>query len=120
VRTLAADIGLESDGFTLDQALTLAELEALTRRNAQREALVPMARALAGMTEVAAGPELLAKIRHGALLTRDDLGGNGRPAEAEGAFLKVLDEAGELAAVLECRAESDTLKYAGVFLGPGR
>lgn len=135
VRTLAADIGreigcgghlseltrLESDGFTLDRALTLAELEALTRRNAQREALIPMAQALAGMPEVAAGPELLAKIRHGSLLTRRDLGGNGRPAPAEEpAFLKVLDAAGELAAVLECRNASDALKYAGVFLGPGR
>jgi tRNA pseudouridine55 synthase len=135
VRTLAADIGrelgcgghlseltrLESDGFTLDQALTLAELEALIRRRAQGEALIPMAKALAGMPAVAAGPGLLGKIRHGSLLTRRDLGLDGRPEPVEeGSFLKVLDEAGELAAVLECSPGSDTVKYAGVFLSAGR
>jgi tRNA pseudouridine55 synthase len=70
VRTLAADIGrelgcgghlseltrLESDGFTLDQALTLEELEARARRGALSEVLIPMAKALAGMPGITAGP----------------------------------------------------------------
>ena len=135
VRTLAADIGrelgcgghlseltrLESDGFTLDQALTLEQLEALSRRGALREALIPMAKALAPMPGFTAGPELLGKIRHGSPLTRQDIRIDGRPEEtAATQFVKVLDDRGELAAVLECQAVSAALKYAAVFVGSDR
>ena len=127
VRSLAADIGrelgcgghlsaltrLESDGFTRAQALTLDELEAAARRGAARAALIPMARALIGMPGVTAGPELLAKIRHGAPLTWDDI--DAAPA-AGAAGIKVMDARGELAAVLTAGGGREGLKYAGVFV----
>jgi tRNA pseudouridine55 synthase len=135
VRTLAADIGrelgcgghlselarLESDGFALDQTLTLEELEARARRGTLGEVLIPMAQALAGMPGINAGPELLAKIRHGSVLTRRDVDIGGLPEPpTESPFIKVVDARGELAAVLECRAAIEVLKYAGVFLRPPR
>ncbi len=135
VRTLASDIGRElgcgghlselirreSDGFSLDQALTLEELAALTHRGALATALIPMAKALTAMPGITADPGLLGKIRHGSALTRQDidLGTIPEPASST-AFIKVVDARGELAAVLEHSGASDTLKYAGVFMGPGR
>jgi tRNA pseudouridine55 synthase len=134
VRSLAADIGrelgcgghlseltrLESDGFAIDQALTLEEVEAAARRGALRAALIPMAKALAGMPGVTAGPEALARIRHGMPLAWRDLDIGAAPApERSAPFVKVVDAGGELTAVLEVDGESAALKYAGVFMGPG-
>jgi tRNA pseudouridine55 synthase len=130
VRSLAADIGrelgcgghlseltrLESDGFTLAQARTLEEVETAARAGTVRAALIPMARALPDMPGATAGPEVLAKIRHGTPLTRGDIG---MPA-AGGAFVKVVDAGGELAAVIEPGGADERWKYAGVFMGPGR
>jgi tRNA pseudouridine55 synthase len=133
VRTLAADIGrefgcgghlseltrMESDGFTLEQALGLEEMEALARRRALGEAFIPMAKALRGMPSITADLKLLGRIRHGSPLTRRDIDIGGLPEPAvKTAFVKVLDGCGELAAVLECAGGSETLKYAGVFIGP--
>ena len=135
VRTLASDIGRElgcgghlselirreSDGFSLDQALTLEELAALTHRGAPVTALIPMAKALPAMPGITAGAGLLGKIRHGSPLSRQDidLGSIPEPASST-AFIKVVDARGELAAVLEHSGASDTLKYACVFMGLGR
>ncbi len=135
VRALAADIGRElgcgghlceltrreSDGFNLDQALTLEALEALAHRGAQATAVIPMAKALTGMPGITAGPGLLGKIRHGSPLTRQDIDIDAMPEPtALAPFIKVVDARGELAAVLERSGASETLKYAGVFMGPGR
>jgi tRNA pseudouridine55 synthase len=134
VRTLAADIGrelecgghlseltrIESDGFNLDQALTLEELEALTRRGAQSTVIIPMANALTDMPGITAGAGLLDKIRHGSPLARHDIEIDAWPAPtALNPFIKVVDARGELAAVLECRSASGMLKYAGVYMAPG-
>jgi hypothetical protein len=78
-----------------------------------------MARALPDMPGAAAGPEVLAKIRHGTPLTRADIGMPALPA-AGGAFVKVVDASGELAAVIEPGGADEGWKYAGVFMGPGR
>lgn len=133
MRTLASDIGralgcgghlsaltrLESGGFTLKRARTMEELRDLARRGALSEALIPMAEVLAEMPGVTAGPELLDKIRHGCPLTRRDIDlGRLPPPAAESATIKVLDGRGGLAALIECQAEIEKLKYAGVFLEP--
>jgi len=135
VRTLAADIGrelgcgghlselkrLESDGFALDQALTLDELAAFGHRGALSAALIPMADALTAMPSITAGPELLDKIRHGSPLAPGDLSFETMPEPAaDTVFIKVLDARGELAAVLERSGASHGVKYAGVFLEPRR
>jgi len=133
VRTLAADIGrelgcgghlseltrLESDGFHLSQALRLEEIAALARRGAEASALIPMAKALAGMPGVTAGTGLLRKLRHGSPLTRREVHIEDLPNPAgEAAFIKVLDAQGELVAILEHRSDGEALKYAAVFIGP--
>jgi tRNA pseudouridine55 synthase len=131
VRSLAADIGrelgcgghlsaltrLESDGFTLAQALTLEELAAAVGRGTPGAVLIPMASALTDMPSVTAGPDLLAKIRHGSPLAWGDIGV--KPA-AGAVQIKVVDECGELAAVLAAGGATEGLKYAGVFAGPKR
>ena len=134
VRTLAADIGrelgcgahlseltrTESGGFSLAQALTLEEVEDLTRRGTVRARLIPMARALAGWPEIAADRRLLENVRTGRRLTRRELSvpRDGGPAAAGDGLLKVMDEQGELAAVLLFKAGQDDLEYACVFARP--
>jgi tRNA pseudouridine55 synthase len=135
VRTLAADIGRElgcgghlselvrreSDGFGLDQALTLEELAARVHRGAPATALIPMAQALTAMPGITAGPELLGRIRHGSPLTRQDIDLGGIPEPpAPTPFIKVVDARGELAAVIERCGPNEPWKYAGVFMEPER
>jgi len=134
VRTLAADIGrelgcgahlseltrTESGGFSLEQSLTLEEVGDLARRGTVRERLLPMALALAGWPEIAADRRLLENVRTGRRLTRRELSAppDGEPAAAGDGLLKVMDEQGELAAVLIFKAGQDDLEYACVLARP--
>ena len=127
VRTLCADIGrdlgcgghlseltrLESGGFTLDEALTLEDLEDLARRGAWRQAVIPMARALPAAAEITAGPPLLEKVRHGREVSLADVG----PAAAanDGRLLKLIDPEGELLALLQRTPGTDAIEYCCVF-----
>jgi len=127
IRTLCADIGrdlgcgghlseltrLESGGFTLDQALTLEDLEDLARRGASGRAVIPMARALPAVAEIAAGPPLMEKVRHGRELTLADVG----PAAAvnDGQLLKLIDPQGELLALLRLTPGTGAIEYCCVF-----
>src|SRR5512136_1413458 len=106
IRTLCADIGrdlgcgghlseltrLESGGFTLNEALTLEDLEDLARRGAASHAVIPMARALPAVAEITAGPSLLEKVWHGRALSLADVG-LGAAAD-EGPLLKLVDSRG--------------------------
>jgi len=134
VRTLAADIGrelgcgahlseltrTESGGFSLAQALSLEEVEDLARRGTVRARLIPMARALAGWPEITADRRLLAYVRTGRRLTRRELSAprDAGPAAAGDGLLKVVDEHGDLAAVLVFKAGQEELEYACVFAPP--
>lgn len=127
IRTLCADIGrdlgcgghlseltrLESGGFTLDEALTLEDLEDLARRGAGSHAVIPMARALPAATEIPAGPLLLEKVRHGRALSPADLG-LGATAE-DGPLLKLIDPRGELLALLQRTPGTGAIEYCCVF-----
>jgi tRNA pseudouridine55 synthase len=130
VRTLCADIGRDlgcgghlsrltrtaSGGWTLDAAVSLERLAEMAARGAAAEAVIPMARALPGLPEVAAGPELIAKVRTGRTLTPVDL--PDAAAAVPGRPLKILDPAGALAAVVEGRADRPELDYCCVFMRP--
>lgn len=134
VRTLAADIGrelgcgahlseltrTESGGFSLAQALSLEEVEELARRGSVGARLIPMAQALAGWPEIAADRRLLENVRTGRRLTRRELLAlsDAGPALPGDGLLKVMDEQGELAAVLLSKAGQDDLEYACVFARP--
>jgi tRNA pseudouridine55 synthase len=127
IRTLCADIGrdlgcgghlseltrLESGGFTLDEALTLEDLEDLARSDAWRHAVIPMARALPALAEISAGPPLLEKVRHGRALSLADVGLEGAPED--GQLLKLIDPRGELLALLQRTPGTSAIQYCCVF-----
>jgi hypothetical protein len=79
-----------------------------------------MARTLKGMPEITAGSALIDKIRHGRRLSRNDIGVDGLPGNPAmgGMYIKILDDRGELSAVLHDKPEADTLEYACVFAHP--
>jgi tRNA pseudouridine55 synthase len=132
IRTLCADIGrdlgcgghlseltrLESGGFTLDEALTLEDLEDLACRGALSQAVIPMARALPAATEITAGPALLEKVWHGRALSLADVGLEGAPDD--GRLLKLIDSRGELLALLQRAPGAGTIEYCCVFVRPER
>jgi tRNA pseudouridine55 synthase len=135
IRTLCADIGrdlgcgghlseltrLESGGFTLEEALTLEDLEERVRRGAWSEVVIPMARALPALPEITAAAPLLEKVRHGQALARADLGLEAAPnggAAGGGQLLKLIDSRGELLALLEHAPGTGAIEYRCVFAGP--
>jgi tRNA pseudouridine55 synthase len=132
VRALCADIGrvlgcgahlseltrTESGSFRIEQALSLAELESAARQGTIGERLIPMARALAGLPVVTADPPLLEKLRHGRQLAWADVTLDTRELTGD-ALLKVVDERGDLAAVLRFRPAAQRVEYGCVFAPSG-
>ena len=130
VRSLCADIGralgcgahvseltrTESGGFRIEQALSLAEVESLAQQGGICERLIPMARALPGRPSVTADPALLEKIRHGRPLVPADVALD-LQGFTEDALLKVVDERGDLVAVLRYTLAGRRLAY-GCVVGP--
>ncbi|MCU0560615.1 MAG: tRNA pseudouridine(55) synthase TruB [Desulfobacterales bacterium] len=131
VRSLCADIGralgcgahvseltrTESGGFSIEQALSLAEVESVARQGAIGERLIPMARALPGWPVVTADPPLIEKIRHGRTLAWAEVSADRRDPAGD-ALLKVVDGSGDLVAVLRYAASERRLEY-GCVVGPG-
>lgn len=131
IRTLGADIGrklgcggylsalkrIASSGFTLDQAISLSTFKDLARHGSLTPKMIRMADALPDMPEILAGQHLAAKIRHGQKLALSDLA---RPADAgryrqSGGYLKIVDRAQNLVAVVEQSADDNRLTYCCVF-----
>jgi tRNA pseudouridine55 synthase len=132
VRTLCADIGralgcgahlseltrTESGGFRIEQALSLSEVESLARQGTIGERLIPMARALAGRPAVTADPLLLEKVRHGRPLAWADVDID-MQGVTDGALLKVVDERGDLVAVLRVESTGRRFGYGCVVAPAG-
>jgi tRNA pseudouridine55 synthase len=131
IRTLGADIGkslgcgghlhalkrVESSGFTLSQATPLSTLEELARSRKLTQRMISMKDALPAMPEFCAAEGLVEKIRHGQILTVQDLS---RPHGSEGirdAYVKVVDQKGDLIAIVQRRASEKRLNYCCVFAG---
>jgi tRNA pseudouridine55 synthase len=116
IRTLCADSGValgcgghlralrrtQSSGFHLDEAVGLDALEELVRQGRLIERIVSPARALRGIPQVIAAPDLVNKIAHGAPLGYADipLPPQGLAAESDVDNLKVVDADGRLRAVV--------------------
>jgi hypothetical protein len=77
-----------------------------------------MARALAGLPVVTADPPLLEKLRHGRQLAWADVTLDTRELTGD-ALLKVVDERGDLAAVLRFRPAAQRVEYGCVFAPSG-
>ena len=131
IRTLCADIGkslgcgghlhalkrLESCGFTLQQALTLKQLETYTRAGTLPRQVIPMADALKLMPAITADADLINKIRHGRELAPDDvkLDKSVQQNIASQPYFKIIDSGNNLMAVLKYQKASNKLDYCCVF-----
>ncbi len=134
IRTLGSDIGKKlgcgahlnalkrtaSSGFTLDQAMALSALKNLTPGLAPPQ-LISMADALPEMPTFKADRHLAKKIRHGQMITIRDLSSPSQLdiSRIEGSKIKVVDQSGELVAILIYRPHDQRLTYGGVFAGQG-
>jgi tRNA pseudouridine55 synthase len=131
IRTLCADIGkslgcgghltalkrLESSGFTLDQAISMSELEKLRNSPKLLKYLIPMADALPHMPQIRADKELVKKICHGKMISVRNLidrDGTARIHDT-GSEIKIVDRDGDLIAILKYGDAGGHLKYRCVF-----
>lgn len=132
IRTLAADIGrslgcgghlhglkrVESSGFTLDQATPLSALAELAGKRKLRQRIISMNDALPAMSQSYAAEHLIEKIRHGRILTVQDLEDSHGCKGRRDPYIKIIDGRGNLIAIVEHRASSDRLDYCCVFVKP--
>jgi tRNA pseudouridine55 synthase len=132
IRTLGADIGralgcgghlhglkrVESSGYTLEQATPLSELAELARNQKLIQRMISMKDALPAMSESYAAEHLVEKIRHGQILTIQDLDDLPGSNDIQDAYIKIVDRNGNLIAIMEHRASSDRLNYCCVFVKP--
>jgi tRNA pseudouridine55 synthase len=131
VRTLCADIGtalrcgghlhalrrLECCGFTVQQALTLKQLEKKARAGRLSRKIITMADALKLMPGIAADADLISKIRHGREITPEDvdfqwLSGQNTALQP---YFKIVDSGNNLVAVIEYKKSSNKWDYCCVF-----
>ncbi|MCP4111229.1 MAG: tRNA pseudouridine(55) synthase TruB [Desulfobacteraceae bacterium] len=133
IRTLCADIGAElgcgghlkelrrteSSGFSIDESVTLPELEkrVLSFRAGANEhehlGMISMSEGLRNMPVHVADPDLAEKIAHGNIITTKNII-PGKTEEPEG-FIKVVDTDNNLLAVLTYKKDCKTYNYCCVF-----
>lgn len=132
VRALCADIGqmigcgghlaqlrrTAGSGFTLTEAVPLEKLQAMAGSDAWHPLVIPMSEALPGMPVFEAGTAVLENIAQGRPLSSDQVpeqeikrsGTRHRPD-----YLKVVDMAGTLKAVLQAPSDGNLYNYCCVF-----
>jgi tRNA U55 pseudouridine synthase TruB len=108
---------IASSGFTLDQAVSLSAVKNLAPGARRPENFISMADALPEMPACAADTHLLKKIRHGQKITARDLTGAGGldAGRIAGSKIKVVDQTGELVAILNYQEHDQQLNYCCVF-----
>jgi tRNA pseudouridine55 synthase len=127
IRTLCADIGtslgcgghlkelrrIESSGFTIKESITLEQLEDLTLKNKSSGQIISMSDALKDFPEHTADKTLANKIKHGQILTKNDIVlETANPPEA---FMKIVDAEKQLIAVLKNAGDRNKYDYCCVF-----
>lgn len=132
IRTLCADIGnqlgcgghlfalkrIESSGFKIQQAKSLAALEQLVLAGDTAGFMVSMADALKDMPACIADQHLMAKIRHGQALSKADVDCSRliEKTKKQELKIKIVDTTNTLLAVLNYDKNQDRLSYACVFI----
>jgi tRNA pseudouridine55 synthase len=130
IRTLCHDIGqtlgcgaflkalrrVESCGFSIDDACSLDELEALAAPEERQKTLISMACGLHGMPTVMVDPPVIDKIVCGQPLQLDDLGWT--PDLPEDELIKIVDFKGQLIALVRLNSARKRIEYRGVFISP--
>ncbi len=127
IRALCSDIGkalgcgghlkalrrLESGGFTIQEAISLAEVKELASTGKLSGRLINMSSALRKMPAHVADKNLIAKIMHGRIITENDF-----ISESTGiakGFIKIVDNSDDLLAVLSRKEQSRPYRYCCVF-----
>ena len=127
MRTLCADLGaalgcgghlsalrrVESNGFSVAEAVSPAEADRLAQRGEIADRIVPMADALRQIPAYAADAALVEKIFHGRMLAKGDFT-PGPMAPSKG-LIKIVDENKKLCAVLDVQESLDRYTYCCVF-----
>ena len=128
IRTLCHDIGkaldcgahlkelvrLESSRFTLQEAISLQKLQRAVEAGTAAASILPMESALRGMPVAAANNTLTAKLKHGKVVTRNEILPSSEPGREEGP-VKIVDEQNRLIAVLGYRKQRREMQYVCVF-----
>jgi tRNA pseudouridine55 synthase len=131
IRTLCADIGkhlgcgghlfalkrIESCGFKIQQANSLAALEHLVSKGDPNGYMISMADALKDMPACLADQSLISKIRQGRPVNKADLncGRLFESTQKQALKIKIVDTANTLLAVLNYETAQDRISYACVF-----
>lgn len=127
IRTLCSDIGaslgcgghlrelrrIESNGFSIHDAITLHDLEKLALVDQLSDHVISMADALKEIPEHIADKALAKKIMHGKTITIKDL--IAERTVTKGDFIKIVDTDNELVAVLEYPKDNHRFNYCCVF-----
>ncbi|MBU4185119.1 MAG: tRNA pseudouridine(55) synthase TruB [Proteobacteria bacterium] len=127
IRTLCSDIGkelgcgghlnklrrIESSGFTINEAVTLSELEQLVSTGAIKDKIISMSDALRNMPEYIANEFLTEKIKHGIVLTKKEF--MPRKTDNSKEFIKIIDKNNNLVAVVKFKKENNRYNYCCVF-----
>ncbi len=126
VRTLCDDMGealgcgahlvelcrTENNGFTLDDAVSLDDLEALAATGEASGRIVPMSAALKGVPRITASQSLMQKIQYGQPVTDNELEAFDGSSSV---WVKVTDGDGNLIAVLGSSHKDGVHPYGCVF-----
>ncbi len=131
IRTLCADIGkqlgcgghlqalkrTQSSGFTIQQALSLSQLEEQSLDREVNGSLISMTEALADMPQCRADQDLIKKIRYGQPIRKTDIdfGGSSKNLMKQDTHLKIVDGDNALRAVIKYNKNQDNFSYACVF-----
>ena len=127
IRTLCSDIGkslgcgghlrelrrLASSEFSIDEALSLSDLETLAGQGDLSEKIITMGDALRGMPSVVADQKLTQNVNQGKVVWLTDL--NPTPPFGSKGYIKVVDTGNRLIAVMRQEPQNDRLKYCCVF-----
>jgi tRNA pseudouridine55 synthase len=132
IRTLCADIGrdlgcgshlqklrrIESCGFTINQSVTLEEIEMLASQDRLKDSLISMNDAIRAMKGMVADEVILKKILYGKPIMDSDLSGRWIEPETKdryNGFIKIIDIKNNLLAVLDTHKKNGPYDYCCVF-----
>jgi tRNA pseudouridine55 synthase len=132
IRTLCADIGrelgcgshlqglrrIESCGVTIDQSITLEEMEMLASQGRLKDNLICMSDAISAMKGMVADDVILKKIFYGQPIMDSDLIGKWIESETKdrfNGFIKIVDIKNNLLAVMDTPKKDGLYDYCCVF-----
>lgn len=132
IRSLCADIGrklgcggylqrlrrIESCGFTIDQSITLQDMETLASQGRLNSNMIRMSDAISTMKGMIVDETVSQKIFYGQPINDSDLTGNWIESDTRNqynGFIKIIDIKNNLLAVMDAEKKDGTYNYCCVF-----